>query len=247
MGRLDWLASHQCKFTVDKFGIMGLTRRKEPCPLLGLKTRTIQRHPIFLQGVKVLAVTTHKFLGMMLDQELHWIMHLHYALQKGTKWVTQYCWLSKLSRGVLPKYMRQYFIIVTVPKMLYTADLFLIPGSRMGKGTKGSIGKLAKIQRQAALHVTRALKMAPMDAVDACTDILPFHLQVENLIYHSASRLAMLHQTRPFGKHITQAVARYVKIHRAPIHEIMHTCKIQPTIFKSISPCSQKMGGSSHF
>src|SRR5882724_8769681 len=105
--------------------------------------------------------------------------------------------------------MRWYFITVTILKMLYMTNLFLVPGSMMGKDTKGSIGKLAKIQRQAARHVTRALKMAPMDTVDACTDILPFHLQVENLIYHSASRLAMLHQTRPFGKHITQAVARY--------------------------------------
>jgi len=84
-GRLDWSAIHQCKFVVDKFSIMGLMRRREPGPLPGPKTRPIQRHLIFLQGVKVLAVATHKFLGVMLDQELCWSTHLHYSLQKGAK------------------------------------------------------------------------------------------------------------------------------------------------------------------
>jgi len=39
-------------------------------------------------GVKVLVVATHKFLGVILDQELRWKEHVQYALQKGTKWVT---------------------------------------------------------------------------------------------------------------------------------------------------------------
>ena len=87
-GGLDWSASHQCEFSVDKFSIMGLMRRRESCPSPGPKTRPVQSCPNFLQGVKVPAVATHKFLGVMLDQELHWSMHLHYALQKGAKWVS---------------------------------------------------------------------------------------------------------------------------------------------------------------
>jgi len=95
--------------------------------------------------------------------------------------------------------------------MLYVADLFLIPGSRIGKGTRGFTGNLAKIHRQVALHVTRALKTAPTDTVDTCADIFPFHLLVEKLIYHTASRLTTLPQTHPLEKHITQAAARYIK------------------------------------
>jgi len=138
----------------------------------------------------------------------------------------QYCQFAKPSRGVSPKYMRWYFIAIAVLKMLYMANLFLILGNRMGKGKKGAIGKLAKIQRQVVLHVTGALKTAPTDAIDTCADILPFHLLVKKLAYHSGSRLAMLPQTHPLGRHITRAAARYVKSHRAPIHEIMHACKI---------------------
>jgi len=89
-GGLDWSHMHQCKFALNKFGVMGLTRRREPDPLGRSKMRPIQRRPIFLQGVKVLAAATHKFLWVMLDQELCWKEHCQYALQKGMKWVTQY-------------------------------------------------------------------------------------------------------------------------------------------------------------
>ena len=68
--RLDWSHTHQCEFMLDKFGIMGLTRRREPDPLMRAKTRPVQRWPIFLQGTKVPVAATHKFLGVMLDQEL---------------------------------------------------------------------------------------------------------------------------------------------------------------------------------
>ena len=64
---------------------MGLTRRREPDPLMRVKTRPVQRQPIFLQGTKVPATATHKLLGVILDQELRWKEHCHYALQKGVK------------------------------------------------------------------------------------------------------------------------------------------------------------------
>jgi len=221
-GRLEWSNTHQCKFTVNKLSIMGLTRRRELDHSGNMKTRPIQRWPIFLQGIKVPAVTTHKFLGVLMDQELWWKEHLHYMLQKGMKWVTQYCRLSKPSKGISPKYMRVLFISIAVPKMMYATDLFLTPGSQKTKGMKGAIKKLTKIPRQATLHITRALRSAPTDMVDACTDILPFHLLVKKLTCRAASRLATLPQSHPFEKHITQASARYVKNHRALLHEVQH-------------------------
>jgi len=95
-GRLDWSATHHCEFTVSKFGIMGLTRRREPNPGMW-HTRPVQQWPIFLQGIQVPVVMAHKFLGVILDQELRWKEHVNYALQKGTKWVTQYHRLARPS------------------------------------------------------------------------------------------------------------------------------------------------------
>ena len=145
---------------------MGLTRRREKNPAGKPPTRPIQRHPLFLQGTKVPVVTTHKFLGVMLDQELCWKDHMNYAVQKGTKWVTQYHRLAKPSSGVSAKYMRRFYIAVAVPRMLYAADLFLVLESSRSKGTKGFINRLSKIQRQACLHITGALKLAPTDIID---------------------------------------------------------------------------------
>jgi len=70
VGSLDWSSCHQCDFMVEKFSIMGLTRKREPNPLNSSKTRPIQRCLIFLQGTKVPAVAMHKFVGIMIDQEL---------------------------------------------------------------------------------------------------------------------------------------------------------------------------------
>ena len=67
---LNWETTHQSDFVLDKLGIMGLTRRREPNPSSNLKIRPIQRHPIFLHSVNVLAFNTHKFLSIMIDQEL---------------------------------------------------------------------------------------------------------------------------------------------------------------------------------
>jgi len=103
---LDWLATHQCKFMVNKFGIMELTRRRELNPSGSPRTRPIPHWPIFLQGVKVLVVSMHKFLGMLLDQEMCLKEQLNYTLRRGTTWVMQYHRLAKPSKGVAAKYMR---------------------------------------------------------------------------------------------------------------------------------------------
>ena len=152
-GGLEWSNTYQCEFAVNKFGIMGLMRKREPDPSGNMKTKPIQRRPIFLQGIKVPVVTTHKFLGVIMDQELWWKRHLHHMLQKGTNWETQYCRLAKPSKGVSPKYMRRFYISVAIPKMMYATDLFLTPGSQKTKGTKGAISKLTRIQRQVTLKI----------------------------------------------------------------------------------------------
>ena len=152
--------------------------------------------------------------------------------------MTQYQRLTKVQKGVLAKYMRWFFISVAIPRMMYAADLFLVPGSGISKGTRGFISKLAKIQRQAALHITSALRSTPMDAIDACADVLPFHLLVEKLTYSAATRLVTLPQYHPLGRHMAQAARRYVKSHHAPLHEIMHAFKLNLADFESIKPCT---------
>jgi len=60
-------------------------------------------------------------------------------------------------KGVSAKYMRRFYITVSIPHMLYTADLFLMPQVRQARGSKGFVKKLGRAQRHAALHATGVL------------------------------------------------------------------------------------------
>ena len=80
-GVLAWSKTHQCEFTIEKFSIMGLTRQREKNPT-GPATHPIVRKPIHIQQTTVLAITEHKFLGVVLDQELRWNAHVNYASPK---------------------------------------------------------------------------------------------------------------------------------------------------------------------
>jgi len=235
-GGLDWSCTHHCDFAIDNFVIMRLTRKREPSPSGRLPTRPVHRHPITLRGVEIPMVMAHKFLGVLIDQDLQWKEQVNYTLQKGTKWVAQYHRLAKPTRGVSAKYMRQFYITVAVLKVLYAANLFLITENRNSKGKKGYINKLGQVQRQAGLHITGAMRSAPTDAVNACADLLLFHLLVEKVIHRASTWLTMLPSSHPLAKHVEKAAGKFIKWHRAPVHEVMHTFDIWPADFEKIKP-----------
>src|SRR5882724_7079960 len=129
------------------------------------------------------------------------------------------------------------YMAITVPKMLYVADLFLIPDSPVSKGTKGYISRLGRIQRQASLQITSAMRSTPTDVADACADLLPFHLLIRKLTYHATVRISMLPHAHPLVKHASRATTRYIRRRRAPLHKMLHAAHLKPADFEEISPC----------
>jgi len=196
---------------MDKFHIMGLTRMREPNPAKRPPTKPTQRHLLVLRDTQITMVKAHKFLGMLINQELRWKEHINYVLCKGMKWVMQYGRLAKPTNSILAKYMHRYYLLVGVPRMLYAADLFLTPQSRKTWGTKGCINKPGSIQRLASLHITGTMKTAPMDSIYACADLLPLHLLVKKHAHHATMHLATLPASHPLMPHVRKAVGRYVK------------------------------------
>jgi len=81
-----------------------------------------------------------------------------------------------------------------------------------------------------------ALRSTPTDAVDACADLLLFHLLVRRLLFHSATRLTTLPSNHPLFKRINRAATRYVKNHRASIHETLWVLSISLTMFELVNP-----------
>jgi len=132
--------------------------------------------------------------------------------------------------------MRRFYITIAIPHMLYATDLFLTTQTDRTKGTKGFINRLGQVKCQAALHATGALRTAPMDSLDAHADLLPFPLLVEKLLHRVATRIATLPKTHPLATHANKAARKYVKRHRAPLHELLHSNKIDPNEYEVIRP-----------
>jgi len=107
--------------------------------------------------------------------------------------------------------MHRFYLSVAVLRMLYSTDLFLTLQSRKSWGMKGFINKLGRIHRLASLHITGAMKTAPTDTIDACVDLLPFHLLVEKLSHCAAMHLVTLPDSHPLVMHVQKAAGRYVK------------------------------------
>ena len=238
-GGLQWSNTHNSHFKPDKLQLVDFTRKRTPTGQTGQCTTPITRPPLTLGTREIAPSSSYKYLGVILDQELRFREHAAYALARGTKWTLQFCRLSKPKVGMLPRYARQLYKAVAVPKMLYAADIFLTPmqtqqGDRRLKGSVGIIKRLARVQRMAALHITGAMRTTANDVLDAHADLLPFQFLVNQICYRATLRLSMLLDTHPLFKHVRKA-KRYVKWHQALLHELLHAFRINPEEIETVS------------
>jgi len=118
-----------------------------------------------------------------MDQELRFKEQAAHALAKGTKWVTQLRRMAKIAKGMRGEFMRAMLYGVAIPSMLYAADVWCVPpvrraNGRQMRGTKGFIGRMERVQRQAALQITGALRTTPTDLLLAHADITPLEFHI---------------------------------------------------------------------
>ncbi|TDL30112.1 hypothetical protein BD410DRAFT_710382, partial [Rickenella mellea] len=129
-----------------------------------------------IRGQTIRPVKTTKFLGVILEQSLSWAQQSASALAKGTDWVIQCRRIARPSRGIAPRLIRQLYLAVCVPKMLYAVDVWGAPTpantSAKGKKCGGQLGRLATVQRQAVL-LLGAMRTTATDVLDAHANLLP--------------------------------------------------------------------------
>lgn len=231
-----WSKRYNCQFATEKFALMGFSRKRRKDPENLRKTTPRQRPSARINGMEIKATTFHKFLGILIDDELRFNYQTDFTLKKGTQWVSQFKRLAKPTKGVAWKHMRRYYLTVAVPKMLYVADIFLVQEHEGTKGTKGKIRKLARVQREAAILITGAMRTTATDTLDVHANLLPFHLLVEKLIYRAGTRLVTLPDSHILHPQIKRVANRYVARHRSPLHEILHSSKLKPEEFETIKP-----------
>jgi hypothetical protein len=230
-GIMEWAVSHNCSFGVEKFQLLDLSRKKVRDPLRPRKRIPLPRRNLLLNGQSIKSTTTVKFLGLHIDRELRWKEQMAAAIGKGREWLRQCSRLAKTSGGLSGRHMRQLYLAVVRPRMLYGADVFLGPALcsdsiKNKKGSRSALNKLAAIQRSAAILIVGGLHTSPADSLDIHANLLPFHLLVDKVRFQAALRLATLPVSHPLHKPVIQAAQRFVKRHHSPLHELMHRFKL---------------------
>ena len=111
-----------------------------------------------------------------------------------------------------PHLIRQLYLAVAIPRILYATDVSLVSGGSKNKvGSAAVIAKLTSIQRRAALAITGAMRTTATDVLDAHANLLPMRLLIEKVQYRAALRMATLLSSHPLYQHIRTAVKRQVK------------------------------------
>ena len=54
------------------------------------RSKHVERPNTMLQGTVILPKASHKFLGIMLNQDLWWHQQANYAIGKALKWIMAY-------------------------------------------------------------------------------------------------------------------------------------------------------------
>ncbi|KAG1806370.1 uncharacterized protein HD556DRAFT_1225119 [Suillus plorans] len=125
------------------------------------KTVLALRPSITIYGHTIHPLHSHKFLGVIIDQELRFKEHAAHALMKGTTYIMACNRMVKVTKGIKGKLMHRLFKSVVLPKMMYVADVWcsgLVSKGNShksrGRGARGFASKMAQVQRIASTLIT---------------------------------------------------------------------------------------------
>src|SRR6201996_4465871 len=218
---------------------MLFTRRREFDPERPYRTRRILTPPFRLDGQNVKVETSHRHLGVILDQELRFIEQGSSALAKGTQWVDQFRRIARVTTGAHPRIMSRFYKTVAIPRVLYGASVWLTPTTGKSRGSTTIIRKISRVQRQAAIQITGAMKTTSTVVLDAHANLPPFPLLVEDICLREAVRMTTLPEHHPVYKPLLNASRRYVTSNRSPLHELTHHFNLSPDDIETITPIRQ--------
>jgi ribonuclease HI len=208
------------------------------------------RKPITIQNHTIQPSKSHKFLGIIIDENLNFKEQAAHALAKGTKYVMACTRMIHPTKGIHGKLMKRLYEGVIVPKMLYAMDIWCVGLISKGRGKKGGgrgargfTLQLARVQRMATLQITGGLRSSPSDMLDAHANILPIQQIIRKNCHRATLRMATLLSTHPLVKGIKSAYLycekrnfKGRKRQPSPLHKLMNEFQIDPTKMEKIAP-----------
>ena len=214
-----WSGKHACRFDIPKFQLLDLPRPR---------TFVDTAPPIIINGHTIHPQKSAKYLGIVIDHKLKWDLQVESAIAKGTASVLAISRLSKSTFGLPHQYIRQLYIAVTVPRMLYGLVAWYKPvrphpdNPRRHLGSVGVANKLGKVQRLAAKIITGAFRTTPTTVLEYHAGLPPIRLYLNFAVHRSTLRLATLPPGHPLCKPVTRCSRLYPQRHRSPLHELFH-------------------------
>jgi hypothetical protein len=146
-GGLRWSVNHNSCFEVTKSAIIPFSRKTVPDPDNKNSRIQISRPALVLEGQVVREVESYKYLGIQIDSQLRWKEQAQRATANATKWILQFRRLTRPSTEVKSKLMRQLYLAVALPKVLYGIDVwYTLPTKSAGQArNSGSAGVLRSL------------------------------------------------------------------------------------------------------
>ena len=229
-GGYQWSKDHNSKFKTSKFVLIDFSLN-----------RTKERPPIHIRGITINLSPSHKFLGVILDQELQWCEQASYSLAKGAEYTMLMRWISGASWGTPSKLTRQLYQAVVIPRVTYAASVWLRPTYKRNSDTLlcSSIGiasKLGRTQQAAAITILGAMRTSPLDSLEVHAFLPPATLLIQDLLYRAALRLARLPWTHPLHQKLKWIEKRNIKCHQSALHNLVHTLQIKPSKIETTLP-----------
>ena len=221
-GFKDWSTSHQVEWEVDKTALLQASRRRQKDPNNPRKTIPIKRVPITVSNRTITPSSSHKFLGVIIDEQLRFKEQIADAAAKGTRYAAACRRFAKPSTGIRLSHMRQLYTSVIVPKMLYAVDVWGAEMvARLGDkaGSRGLGRILERVLRTHALASTGAMCTTSTEVTVAHANIAPLPFLLQRLCFRSFARMSTLPSSNPIHREIRQA-ARLRKRHRSPLHHL---------------------------
>ena len=228
-------------FEVTKSAILHFSRKMIQDPEADSGCIPLNRPPLVLEGQVVQQVDSYKYLGIQIDAQLRWKEQAQRATANATKWILQFRRLTRPSTGVRAKLMRQLYLAVALPKIMYGIDIWYTPptkpaGYTRNTGSAGALRGLQKIQRIATLAITGTLRTSPNDFVDAHSGVLPMELALTKACHSALVRSLTLPSTNPMHQVVQEAKRRQPKKYPGPIDNLLKIFGLQNSEVETICP-----------
>ena len=137
--------------------------------------------------------------------------------------------------------MRQLYLAVALPKIVYGLEVWYVPpskpvGATKNTGSVGTLRALQKLQRITMLAITGALRTTATDLLDAHAGVLPMELALLKVCHRATVRLLTLPPTHPLYSTIWAAKSTLAARHMGSINALLQLFNMTGATLERISP-----------